>query len=594
MDKTKYDFSGYVTKNNVKCTDGRIILRDAFKDCDGKTVPLVWRHLHNDLDNILGHGLLENREDGVYGYFKTNDTEDGKKAKVLVMHGDLDSLSIYANQLIEKTKNVIHGVICEVSLVLAGANPAARIDKFSISHEDGSVEYEDSETEVTESTEAFIFMGSEIEKPVIEPVIESVVEHSAEDPTIGEIFDTFTEEQKNVTYIIVDKAVTAALEAVKPVADNTASHSDTTPTNLDSDQGENQVMKKNVFDSKEDVEVKNTLSHDQMQVILADAVKLGSLKESIMVHAVEYGIENVEYLFPDARTLTKEPTPITRKMAWVKSFMNQTNHQPFSRVKTVLADLTADEVRARGYVKGSMKTDAILKVLRRTTTPTMVYHKQKLDREDIVDITDFDVIAWMKKVGRAALDEEVARAGLIGDGREIESADRINEDCIRPIYKDDDMYVERVQVDASADAEDIMDAIIGAMEYYNGSGSIVMYTTTSFVTSMLLKRDDNGRKIYPTRSDIVSALSLSSLVDVPVMKSVDRVDDETQDTLNLIAILVDPSDYTFGADKGGEVNSWDQFDIDFNQQKTLSETRVSGALTLPKSAIVVEQVAPAL
>jgi HK97 family phage prohead protease len=593
MEKTKtiYDFSGYATKNDLKCSDGRTIRKDAFKHYDGKVLPLVWQHMHGELSNILGHVLLENRDDGMYVYAKFNQSSAGQNAKLLVNHGDITALSIYANQLVEKNKDVLHGELREVSLAMAGANPGARIENLAIAHADGSeVEIED---------EAIIYAGPDVaafeilkhdDIIVEEPVVESEVKHvdppasekeespsTTKEKTIGEIFDTFTDEQKTVVYALIGE-----------VADSVSEEGSDSIKQSDKEEGE--VIMANVFEGKTEAP-NNTLSHAQKEEIIADGIKCGSLKQSFLAHLSTYGFEeNISYLFPDAKALPGMPTTTSRDMVWVSSIMNGTFHSPFSRIKTTHADITAEEARALGYVKGNLKKDEVFKLLKRVTTPTTVYHKQKLDRDDILDITDFDVVAWMKAQGRILLDEEVARAALIGDSRDHEHLDKINEECIRPIYRDDDAYAHKIQIDdEAADPETIIETIIRARKFYKGSGNPIMYTTTDFLTDMLLVVATDGRRLYSNIAELEATLRVSKIIDVPVMEGVVR---ETNGGvhLQLVAIIVNPRDYTFGADKGGAVSFFEDFDIDYNQQKYLVETRLSGALTLPKSALVIEQV----
>lgn len=568
-----YHFSGYATKNNLKCSDGRIIRKDAFKDCDGATVPLVWQHLHNEPGNILGHAVLENRSDGVYAYATFNESVAGKNAKMLVEHGDITALSIYANELVEKDKNVVHGTIRELSLVLAGANPGARIDFLSIQHSDGSfVDLDD---------EAIIYNDLTLEHANSNDG-EAM---SKEDMTVGEVFETLTEVQKTAVYAIIAEATGASDE------EDSAEHSD--------DEGE-KFVKHNLFDNdEEDRQEKPHLTHDQFAAIMADAQKRGSFREAFFAHAQTYGIENIAYLFPDAKTVTPTPDMIARKMGWVSGIINGTRHTPFSRIKSMAADITADEARALGYVKGNLKKEEVIRLLKRVTTPTTIYKKQKLDRDDIVDITDLDVVAWLKAEMRMMLDEELARAILIGDGRALEvngaaNPDKIDETCIRPIWKDEDMYAHKILVGSTKTTTDIMEAILRARSEYKGSGDPTLYTTSAFLTDMLLLKDKNDRRYYMTEAEVASALRVSRIVEVPVMEGVKReVTDPAPATIDLVAIIVNPQDYTVGADKGGAVNFFDDFDIDYNQYKYLLETRCSGCLTHPKSAIIVEQVAAA-
>src|SRR3972149_3064606 len=576
MPDKKYDFSGYATRNDLVCADGRTILKDAFKQNDGQKVPLVWQHLHNDPMNVLGHAFLENRDDGVYAYCLINNTRTGLQAKELVQHGDIIALSIYANKLIEKGKVVHEGAIREVSLVLSGANPGALIDNLNIQHGDGSI--------VESEEEAIIFTGLpfkvETEDP---PKEEKVVEHAAKDSeeeTVSDVLDTLDDKQKKVVYAIIAQALGETGDDGEDLQQSNSQKGET-------------FMKKNVFDKQDEAaETKGqpVLTHSQIQEIFADAQRTGSLKESFLAHVVTYGIENIDYLFPDARSITPTPTFVQREQGWVNVFMSNSKHNPFSRIKSLFADITLDTARALGYVKGALKKEEFFALAKRVTTPTTVYKKQKLDRDDIVDITDMDVVAWLKAEMRVMLDEEIARACLIGDGRAVESADKINETNIRPIYKDDVLYTIRVDVPAADTVDEVMEAIIRARKDYKGTGNPIMFTTSDFLTDMLLLKDTLLRRLYPTMADLLGALRVSSIVEVPVMEGVTRTDTvpDPDVVYNLLAVLVNPSDYTIGPDKGGNIAMFDDFDIDYNQYKYLMETRVSGALVNPKTAIVIE------
>jgi len=570
------DFSGYATRNDVKCTDGRVIRKDAFKECDGMTVPLVWQHFHDVPANVLGHGILENREDGVYVRCKFNDTAAAKDAKTLVQHGDITSLSIYANQLKEQAKNVIHGVIREVSLVMAGANPGAVIDNLSIAHADGSSDLSEDEAVIyTDSELALTHEDSkESEK---EP--EKKSEEAGE--TVQDVFNTLSEKQKTVVYALIGEIV----------GDKDLEQSDDENNSIKHNTEGGQGMKRNVFDKGDkEVEEMKSLTHDQFKSIVSDAQACGSFKEAFLAHAVEYGIENIDYLFPDAKTIANSPAMMQRKMEWVSIVMNGTHHTPFSRIKTLYADITADEARAKGYVKASLKTEEVVKLFKRVTNPTTIYKKQKLDRDDIVDITDLDVVAWLKAEMRVMLDEELARAVLTGDGRDPADPDKISEDNIRPIYKDNDTYAFRVQAEEDDDAEDIIEAIIRARKNYKGSGNPTLFTTSDFLTDMLLLKDSLGHRLFSTKAELASTLRVADIVDVEAMDGLTYEDDE-EATFNLLGIMVNLKDYTIGADKGGGISMFDDFDIDYNQYKYLLETRCSGALTLPKSAMIIEQAA---
>lgn len=574
-----FDFSGWATRNDLKCSDGRIIRKDAFKSNDGQKVPLVWNHQHSDPNEVLGHAVLENRDEGVYAYCKFNDTESGRTAKLLVQHGDVNALSIYANQLKQQGPNVMHGNIRELSLVLAGANPGAFIESI-IKHGEESDE------------EGIIYTGENItlshSEPAEEPKKseEEELKHAddkkedtkvAEEPkknegeeTVADVFNTLNEKQKTVVYAMIGQAL----------EDNNNS------------EGGDEEMKHNVFD-KDTENQENVLSHDAMETIIADGKRYGSLKESFLAHVEEYGIKEIETLFPEAKSLNNPPEFIKREMGWVQKVMSGVHHTPFSRIKSSFADITEDDARAKGYIKGKLKKEEVFSLLKRTTTPTTIYKKQKLDRDDMIDITDFDVVAWLKSEMRMMLDEEIARAILVGDGRLASSDDKINESNIRPIWKDEDLYNIKatIEVDAAATpdqkAKAAIRAIIKSRKNYKGSGNPALYTTEDFLTDCLLLEDMNGRVIYDTEEKLRTALRVSAIVTVPVMEGLTRKDDEGND-LDLLGIIVNLNDYNVGADKGGAINMFDDFDIDYNQQKYLIETRCSGALIKPFSAISIE------
>ena len=557
-----YDFGGWATKANLKCSDGRVIMKDAFRDNDGKTVPLVWNHQHNDVNEVLGHAMLENRDDGVYAYCSLNDSDSGQTAKELIKHGDVNSLSIYANQLKQKSNQVIHGNIREVSLVLAGANPGAFIDSIIMHGEES-----DEEAVIYNDAEGLEL--SHADKPEQIKEEPKMADKPAEEKTVKDVFDTLTEEQKTVVYAIIGQALEDA-----GVGDET-------------DDEEESDMKHNVFD--QDTQQENTLSHDAMETILNDGKRYGSLKESFLAHAGDYGIDNIDYLFPDAQTMNNTPEFIQRDMGWVNTVMNGVHHTPFSRIKSVFADITEDEARARGYMKGKLKKEEVFSLLKRTTTPTTIYKKQKLDRDDVIDITDFDVVAWLKSEMRMMLDEEIARAILIGDGRLSSSDDKINEQNIRPIYNDAELYTIQAKVTVASTATDddkakaVIKAAVKARKDYKGSGNPTFFTTEDFLTDALLLEDTLGHRMYKTAAEVASAMRVSNIVTVPVMEGQKGVGNG-----DLIGIIVNLNDYNVGADKGGAVNMFDDFDIDYNQQKYLIETRCSGALTKPKSAIAIE------
>ena len=571
-----YDFSGWATKNNLLCSDGRTILKDAFKNDDGVTVPLVWNHQHNDPSNILGHALLENRDEGVYAYCKFNDSEPGKNAKLLVEHGDVSALSIYANQLKQQGGNVLHGAIREVSLVLAGANPGAFIDSVIRHSEDIDDENID-DKDIND--EAIIYTGENIclahaEKQmeettkVMEEKKEMAPETKAEEPkkekTVQEVFDTLNEEQKKVVYALIGQVIEEA-------------------ENKDIEGGKKE-MKHNVFENdKENQE--NVLQHSDVEAIFADAKRYGSLKDSVLQH----GITNIDYLFPEDKNVTATPEFIKRDMGWVEKVMRSVHHTPFSRIRSTFANITEEDARAKGYIKGKLKKDEVFSLLKRSTTPTTVYKKQKLDRDDAVDITDFDVVAWLKSEMRMMLDEELARAFLIGDGRISSSDDKINEQNIRPIYNDEDLYTVKavIEVAQNATAEEKTKAFIKSViknrKEYKGTGSPTLYTTEDVVSDCLLLEDANGRFIYDSIDKLKNVLRVADIVTVPVMEGA-----KGKNQGDLLAILVNLADYNVGADKGGAVNMFDDFDIDYNAQKYLIETRCSGALVKPYSAIAFE------
>ena len=558
----RYDFSGWATRNDIKCSDGRTIRKNAFKDNDGQTVPLVWNHSHNDPANVLGHALLENRDQGVYAYCTFNNSELGQTAKELVEHGDVTSLSIYANKLKQNGGDVIHGAIREVSLVLAGANPGAYIDSVMVHGEESD-------------EEAVIFTGENISLSHAEnePQPEEKIEEEktmAKEKTVQDVFNELTEEQKQVVYALIGQALEDAQD--------------------EEDEGDYE-MKQNVFDNDE-MNSGNVLSHSDMMDIISDAKRYGSMKDSFLAHTQNYGIENVDFLFPDPEALSMEPTFVQRDMTWVQKVMSGVHHTPFSRIKSLFADITADEARAKGYIKGNMKKEEVFSLLKRTTTPTTIYKKQKMDRDDVVDITDFDVIAWLKKEMRLLLDEEIARAILIGDGRLSSSDDKINETNIRPILTDEDLYTVKANITVattatgSEKAKAFIDEVIRSRKEYKGSGSPTLFTTEDMVTECLLLEDTIGHKLYKSEAELATTLRVKEIVTVEVMEGV-----KDKNSHAVAGIIVNLADYNVGADKGGAVNMFDDFDIDYNQQKYLIETRCSGALIKPYSAIALAFVA---
>ncbi len=571
MKKKKYDFSGFATKVDLKCADGRIIRKDAFKHHDGQTVPLVWQHVHNDPGNVLGHALLENRTDGVYAYCLFNETEAGKNAKVLVEHGDITALSIHANQLKQKGASVLHGMIREVSLVLAGANPGALIDNLSIEHGDGTYETDDSE--------AIIYTGEEF------TLGEENLDHAAsdDDGTVQEVFDTLSEKQKKVVYAMIAHAVSENL-------DHDATEEDDKNNDVEHSTKGGTLVKKNIFDKIEkDQEDKSTLTHAQFQTILTDAQKSGSLKEAILAHATEYGIEDIDVLFPDAKTLSRDPEWLKREDDWVSGVLASIHHSPFSRVKTIFADTDFETARAKGYIKGTEKKEVYFKASKRVTTPATVYVKQKLDRDDIIDVVDFDTVAMVRYQLRLLLNEELAQAALIGDGRQPEDQYKINEENIRPIWTDDDIFCHKEVLTTKTDFKAMVKEIALSHRRYKGSGSPTLFTTPDVHTNMLWIEDLTGRRIYESDATLCAALRVSKIVEIPHFENKFRtLEDES--VRELVAIKVNLKDYNFGADKGGQVATFDDFDIDFNQFKYLMETRCSGALTKAKSAQVFEVV----
>lgn len=576
----EYDFSGWATKNDLRCSDGRVIKRDAFKDNDGQTVPLVWNHRYDSPDNILGHALLENRDDGVYAYCAFNGSESGRNAKLLVEHGDVCALSIFANKLKHQGSNVVHGDIKEVSLVLAGANPGASIQSV-IRHGEELEE----EAEIY-TGEEITLSHAEIEKPESEKrekkeEVEKTKKSDNEE-TVGDIFDTLSEKQKTAVYAIIGKI----LEDGGISAEDENSEASKT----EKEEG-NDNMKHNIFEDKKETETGNEeiLSHSDMEAIFSDAKRYGSLKDSVLAH----GIEQIDYLFPDEKNVANVPGFIQRDTGWVQKVMSSVHHTPFSRIKSIFADITEEDARAKGYIKGHQKKDEVFGLLKRTTTPTTIYKKQKLDRDDAVDITDFDVVAWLKSEMRMMLDEEIARAVLISDGRGSSSDDKINEQNIRPIWTDAELYTIRalVNADSKSTADERSKAFIRAAiksrKDYKGSGEPTLYTTEDVLTDCLLLEDSTGRVIYDSIAKLANALRVKEIVTVPPMEGCKRTDDRNGQ-VGLMGIIVNLADYNIGADKGGAVNMFDDFDIDYNAQKYLIETRCSGALIKPYSAIALE------
>jgi len=578
----KFDFSGYVTKYNIRCSDGRTIKPNAFKHQDGAKIPLVWQHFKKDPSNVLGHVILEHRDDGVYGYATFNDTPSAQNAKALVKHKDIEALSIHANQLRQVVSDVLHGVIREASLVMAGANPGAHIDNIAIEHADGS-DYVDESEAVIYHGESDIQEGGEIEH-----------QEGGSGETIGDVFNTLDEKQKTAVYAIMSHAVDAVAGKDGDMkqsddSEGVTGDADDSEKDLNHDEG-GEGMKKNVFDKKDEKELKHSkteLTHEDVVNIFKSARESGSLKKAFLEHAGTYGIDNIDYLFPDAQKIRNTPDFEKRVTEWVSGVISGTHKSPFSRIKSMSADITADEARAKGYTTGNEKTDEVFALSKRVTTPTTIYKKQKLDRDDIIDITDMEVVAWLKMEMRMMLDEEIARAILVGDGRAVDHDNKINESNIRPIYKDADFYNHKIQLASDADTNDMIDAILRARKNYKGSGRPTFYTTADTLTDLLLLKDTTGHRLYKTEAEVAAALRVSKIVEVEVMENQTREDGD--DTYDLIGIIVNLKDYTVGADKGGKISTFDDFDIDFNQYKYLMEGRMSGCLTKPKSAMTVEK-----
>lgn len=580
MAAKNYDFAGYATRFGVPCADGRVIDPTAFAQNSGQKVPLVYNHQHGDINSVLGHALLERRDDGIWAYGYFNNTEMGQAAREQVMHGDLDSLSIWANHLKENVqppyKHVAHGDIKELSLVLAGANPGAFIEEI-VAHSD------------EEGYEAFIYSGDTItnalhsdDKKEDENMGSDNKdgENQPEERSAQEIFDSMTDEQKDVAYAIAGQAAAEALKAhgINPDEDDDENNND--------EEGEE--MGHSIFNSDLEEQEENVLSHDDLMGIINEAKKGGRMSDAFL----EHGITNIEYLFPDAQTVNNTPEFIKRNDDWVTKVMNAVHHTPFARIKSVFADITEDEARAKGYIKGKLKKEEVFTLLKRTTTPQTVYKKQKIDRDDYIDITDLDVIAWLKTEMRMMLDEELARAFLVGDGRLSSSDDKISEDHIRPIWTDADLYTIKAAINITKDttsaeiAKEFIRTAIKARVQYKGSGTPSLYAPETVITECLLLEDKNGRMIYDTMQKLATVMRVSEIVPVPVMEGLTRVK-ETY-TYSLLGIVVNLKDYNVGADKGGAVNMFDDFDIDYNAMKYLIETRCSGAMIKPYGAIAIE------
>jgi HK97 family phage prohead protease len=605
------DFGGYATKAGLKCSDGRTIMADAFKHMDGEKIPLVWQHVHNDPDNILGHAVLEARSDGMYAYGYFNSTPKAQSAKAAVQHEDVNHMSIFANQLVEKQKQVFHGQIREVSLVLAGANPGAKIDFINIQHGDGSIHESDEEAIITTGIDIELEHGEsdenvesddteetdndesdQSEEETDEGDVNEALQHAAAaDDTVGDVIDTMTEEQKNAMYFVVGRM----LEGAQGVQ-----HSDNNSEgDLTHQEGADDMTSRNVFDqTKQDAAEetrKNVLTHDAMKGIFEDAEKRGSLKAAVEAYTkaelLQHGIESIDVLFPDAKMATGTIELDKRRTEWVSVVLNGTRHTPFARIKTFAADLKQDEARAKGYIKGNYKVEEWINVTRRTTSPTTIYKKQALDRDDMLDITDFDIVAFLKAEMRLMTEEEIARAILIGDGRAADDPDKVKDPLgatdgigIRSILNDHELFVTTLYVnvdDASSSYEEVVDAVMDGMEYYKGSGTPAFFTTIPQLNKFLKARDGMQRRFYANKSEVADALGVSGIYNVEPMKEVS----------DLIGIIVSLDDYNVGTDRGGEITMFDDFDIDYNKQKYLMETRMSGALVRPKAAIVIKKTA---
>lgn len=568
MTKNKYDFAGWATKYGVGCSDGRTILKGAFAHCDEIVVPLVWNHTYDKPENVIGNAKLINSDEGVYTYCSFNDTSTAETAKSLVKHGDITSLSIYANHLKQAGNIVMHGDIKEVSLVLAGANPGASIQEVLVHGE-----ISEGEATIYNEPEGLELWHEDVdEEPEVEEEPEDIKHEDDSNETIADIYNSMTEKQKKAVAAIIDQ-----------LAD------DDEPSSEDNNQNKgDSEMKHNVFDQNEE---NKELRHFDFEATMKDAKRCGSLKEAFLAHAQDYGIKNIETLFPEAKNIYNEPEFIKRDTGWVAGFLNGTHKSPFSKIKAMYADITADEARAKGYIKGKLKKEEVFSLLKRTTEPTTIYKKQKLDRDDIIDITDFNVVAWIKKEMRIMLDEEIARAMLIGDGRSSVSEDKIKENCIRPIYNDADLYTIKFAMNslASDEAKEFIRSCIKSRDDYEGSGNPNLYTTEDVISDLLLIEDANGRFIYDSIATLARTLRVNQIIPVPVMKGLTRTDAVESKTYDVKAIIVNPNDYWVGADKGGQISMFDDFDIDYNQYKYLMETRISGSLVKPYSAIVIEK-----
>jgi HK97 family phage prohead protease len=601
--KMKADFSGYATKAGLKCSDGLTIMPGAFKHQDSAQVPLVWQHDHNNVKNVLGHAILEHREDGVIAHCFFNDTDEAKHAKALVQHKDITMMSIWANELIKRSQNVIHGVIREVSLVLSGANPGAVIQNVHIQHDGDDVELED---------EAIIFTGLEFmhdnladdsntsEDTTIE--VEETTDEGAEelthaatgpDATVREVYESMTTEQQDVVHYLIAEAIGASEEAPAEAADDLkqdnleSTDADNGTTNPEGNEDMTKILKHNVFETQGEAGSEDTvLAHDAMREIFSIATAGGgsSLRQAVDQYALAHGITNIDQLFPDAQMLGTTPEWLKRRTEWVDMFLSGASKSPFSRIKTMYADITEEDARAKGYIKGTLKREEFFSVAKRVTTPTTIYKKQKIDRDDLIDITDFDVVTWLKAEMRIMIDEELARAALLGDGRDVSSEDKINEQNIRPIATDHELYSVLLQVnidDANSSVMEVVDTIIMNRFQYKGTGTPYLFMSESYIGKFLVLKDSTGRRIWKNLDELAADIRVAGIVPVEAM----------EEYADLVGIIVNPVDYRFGSDRGGQVTLFDQFDIDYNQEKYLIETRASGALGKLKSALVIKKVA---
>lgn len=580
------DFAGWGSRSNVKCTDGRTILSHAFKHQDKAKVPLVWQHQHNSVDNVLGHAFLEDRPLGTYVYGFFNKTPQGVNAKEALQHGDIDSLSIFANRLRSSGAEVMHGNIIEVSLVYSGANPEAFIEHVNMAHSADGVEEE----------EAIIYTGIEVE---LDPEDtgedmpnKDTLAHADSETTIADVWNGMSEEQRLVSQYVVglmnededdnlehtDNANGATLGGPITLDEDTLAHMDS----LIGDKiTEGFTNMHNLFEQARSraADKGETLEHSQLATIFGDASKMGNLKDSFLAHADEYGITNIDFLFPDAKTIEASPSFIKRRTEWVETFLAGVTRRPFSRIKSIVADITEPEARARGYVKGNLKKEEVIKLLKRSTEATTIYKKQKLDRQDIISITSLDIVAWLKAEMRVMLDEEIARACLVGDGREPDDDDKVDEEKIRPIAWDADMYNTTIEVQSTTTPSEIVETILRARKHYKGSGNPTLFTTDDIITDLMLDKDRNDRRYYATEAELAAALRVSKIVAVEVM----------EETPELLGVMVNLADYSIGTDAGGQLSFFDDFNIDYNQYIYLMEVHMSGTLTRPKSAVTIKQ-----